>query len=195
MLWHHRLLQWLNLFFFFLLLNLINFISSILISFELFNYSFAQYVDYALDVPMYFVYRKGKYVNCTGMTFRVIISLWYSYYLRLSYIAPSSFILKLLSLITILFKPWFVEGVDPFLGKNWSLQAQNIAGFYGREASMHSWRIANTEWLGKSLDNYISWGLFHNWPLFDAYPIIWQHLWRCSLVNFFGGIFIVLFSG
>jgi len=32
---------------------------------------FEQYVDYALDVPMYFVYRKKKYIDCTGMSFRV----------------------------------------------------------------------------------------------------------------------------
>ncbi|KAJ7941027.1 Glutamate--cysteine ligase, chloroplastic, partial [Quillaja saponaria] len=31
---------------------------------------FERYVDYALDVPMYFVYRKKKYIDCTGMTFR-----------------------------------------------------------------------------------------------------------------------------
>ncbi|KAL8138925.1 hypothetical protein V2J09_004926 [Rumex salicifolius] len=31
---------------------------------------FEQYVDYALDVPMYFVYRENKYVDCSGMSFR-----------------------------------------------------------------------------------------------------------------------------
>lgn len=36
-------------------------------------YRFEQYVDYALDVPMYFAYRNKKYVDCTGMTFRVKI--------------------------------------------------------------------------------------------------------------------------
>lgn len=34
---------------------------------------FEQYVDYALDVPMYFVYRKKKYIDCSGMSFRVSI--------------------------------------------------------------------------------------------------------------------------
>ncbi|KAI4326958.1 hypothetical protein L6164_019468 [Bauhinia variegata] len=34
------------------------------------SFGFEQYVDYALDVPMYFVYRKENYINCTGMTFR-----------------------------------------------------------------------------------------------------------------------------
>ncbi|KAH8513440.1 hypothetical protein H0E87_006634 [Populus deltoides] len=34
------------------------------------NFGFEQYVDYALDVPMYFVYRKEKYIDCTGMSFR-----------------------------------------------------------------------------------------------------------------------------
>ncbi|KAK4338416.1 hypothetical protein RND71_042903 [Anisodus tanguticus] len=32
---------------------------------------FEQYVDYALDVPMYFAYRKKKYVDCAGLSFRV----------------------------------------------------------------------------------------------------------------------------
>lgn len=36
-------------------------------------FRFEQYVDYALDVPMYFVYRNKKYIDCTGMSFRVII--------------------------------------------------------------------------------------------------------------------------
>ncbi|KAG4972930.1 hypothetical protein JHK87_029751 [Glycine soja] len=31
---------------------------------------FEQYVDYALDVPMLFVYRKNKYIDCRGMSFR-----------------------------------------------------------------------------------------------------------------------------
>ncbi|KAF9685823.1 hypothetical protein SADUNF_Sadunf03G0094100 [Salix dunnii] len=34
------------------------------------TFGFEQYVDYALDVPMYFVYRKKKYIDCTGMSFR-----------------------------------------------------------------------------------------------------------------------------
>ncbi|KAG9149242.1 hypothetical protein Leryth_003228, partial [Lithospermum erythrorhizon] len=34
------------------------------------SFGFEQYVDYALDVPMYFVYRKKKYIDCTGMSFR-----------------------------------------------------------------------------------------------------------------------------
>ncbi len=31
---------------------------------------FERYVDYALDVPMYFVYRDGRYVDCAGASFR-----------------------------------------------------------------------------------------------------------------------------
>ncbi|MXU66793.1 glutamate--cysteine ligase [Oceanomicrobium pacificus] len=31
---------------------------------------FERYVDYALDVPMYFVYRDGKYINALGQSFR-----------------------------------------------------------------------------------------------------------------------------
>src|SRR6478735_890461 len=31
---------------------------------------FERYVDYALDVPMYFIYRDGKYVDALGMSFR-----------------------------------------------------------------------------------------------------------------------------
>ncbi|KAK4728747.1 hypothetical protein R3W88_021735 [Solanum pinnatisectum] len=34
------------------------------------SFGFEQYVDYALDVPMYFVYRKKKYVDCSGLSFR-----------------------------------------------------------------------------------------------------------------------------
>lgn len=55
---------------------------------------FEQYVDYALDVPMYFVYRKHKYIDCTGMTFRVPIYLWFSCNLRLSHVALPLFIVK-----------------------------------------------------------------------------------------------------
>ena len=29
-----------------------------------------RYVDYAIDVPMYFVYRNGNYVNALGQSFR-----------------------------------------------------------------------------------------------------------------------------
>ncbi|RCV23971.1 hypothetical protein SETIT_5G047900v2 [Setaria italica] len=32
--------------------------------------SFERYVEYALDVPMYFVYRNKKHIDCTGMSFR-----------------------------------------------------------------------------------------------------------------------------
>ena len=32
--------------------------------------SFQRYVDYALDVPMYFVFRQGKYINALGQSFR-----------------------------------------------------------------------------------------------------------------------------
>lgn len=38
------------------------------------SFGFEQYVDYALDVPMYFVYRKKKYIDCTGMSFRDFIA-------------------------------------------------------------------------------------------------------------------------
>ncbi|XP_057821697.1 glutamate--cysteine ligase, chloroplastic isoform X4 [Cryptomeria japonica] len=34
------------------------------------SFGFESYVDYALDVPMYFVYRKKKYIDCSGMSFR-----------------------------------------------------------------------------------------------------------------------------
>ena len=47
--------------------------NSIPISFYFLWCRFEQYVDYALDVPMYFVYRKKKYIDCTGMSFRVSI--------------------------------------------------------------------------------------------------------------------------
>ena len=31
---------------------------------------FERYVDYALDVPMYFVYRDGRYIDALGQSFR-----------------------------------------------------------------------------------------------------------------------------
>ncbi|MEM9740143.1 MAG: glutamate--cysteine ligase [Pseudomonadota bacterium] len=34
------------------------------------GFGFEQYVDYALDVPMYFVRRRGTYLNATGKSFR-----------------------------------------------------------------------------------------------------------------------------
>lgn len=34
------------------------------------NFGFERYVDYALDVPMYFVYRDGTYIDAAGQSFR-----------------------------------------------------------------------------------------------------------------------------
>jgi glutamate--cysteine ligase len=34
------------------------------------GFGFERYVDYLLDVPMYFVHRHGKYVDCAGQSFR-----------------------------------------------------------------------------------------------------------------------------
>lgn len=34
------------------------------------GFGFERYVDYALDVPMYFVMRDGKYIDASGMSFR-----------------------------------------------------------------------------------------------------------------------------
>ncbi|WP_340107184.1 glutamate--cysteine ligase [Pikeienuella sp. HZG-20] len=34
------------------------------------GFGFERYVDYALDVPMYFVYRDGKYIDALGQSFR-----------------------------------------------------------------------------------------------------------------------------
>jgi glutamate--cysteine ligase len=34
------------------------------------NFGFERYVDYMLDVPMYFVYRDGKYLDAAGQSFR-----------------------------------------------------------------------------------------------------------------------------
>ncbi len=34
---------------------------------------FQRYVDYALDVPMYFVYRDGKYIDALGQSFRAFL--------------------------------------------------------------------------------------------------------------------------
>lgn len=37
------------------------------------DFSFEKYVDWALDVPMYFVYRNGEYMDATGLSFRDFI--------------------------------------------------------------------------------------------------------------------------
>lgn len=37
------------------------------------GFGFEQYVDYALDVPMYFAYRGGEYVDASGQSFRDFI--------------------------------------------------------------------------------------------------------------------------
>lgn len=34
------------------------------------GFSYERYVDYALDVPMYFVYRNGEYIDVSGQSFR-----------------------------------------------------------------------------------------------------------------------------
>jgi glutamate--cysteine ligase len=34
------------------------------------GFGYEQYVDYALDVPMYFVRREGKYIDASGLSFR-----------------------------------------------------------------------------------------------------------------------------
>ena len=34
------------------------------------TFGFERWVDYALDVPMYFVYRDGEYINALGQSFR-----------------------------------------------------------------------------------------------------------------------------
>lgn len=34
------------------------------------NMSFERYVDYAMTVPMYFVYRNGQYINALGQDWR-----------------------------------------------------------------------------------------------------------------------------
>ncbi|KAM2035177.1 hypothetical protein EV2_039194 [Malus domestica] len=34
------------------------------------SFGFEQYVEYALDIPMYFVYRNKRHFDCNGMTFR-----------------------------------------------------------------------------------------------------------------------------
>lgn len=34
------------------------------------GFGFEQYVDYAMDVPMYFVYRQGKYINALGQSWK-----------------------------------------------------------------------------------------------------------------------------
>jgi glutamate--cysteine ligase len=38
------------------------------------GFGFERYVDYALDVPMYFIIRDGKFVNCAGESFRAFLN-------------------------------------------------------------------------------------------------------------------------
>ncbi|HJU15396.1 MAG TPA: glutamate--cysteine ligase [Stellaceae bacterium] len=38
------------------------------------GFGFERYVDYMLDVPMYFVYRKGRYIDASGQSFRDFIA-------------------------------------------------------------------------------------------------------------------------
>lgn len=37
------------------------------------DFGFARYVDYMLDVPMYFIRRDGRYIDCTGQSFRAFM--------------------------------------------------------------------------------------------------------------------------
>jgi glutamate--cysteine ligase len=37
------------------------------------GFGFERYVDYLLDVPMYFVHRKGRYIDCAGQSFRAFL--------------------------------------------------------------------------------------------------------------------------
>jgi glutamate--cysteine ligase len=38
------------------------------------GFGFERYVDYLLDVPMYFVYRDGRYIDASGLSFRDFLS-------------------------------------------------------------------------------------------------------------------------
>ena len=38
------------------------------------GFGFERYVDYLLDVPMYFVYRDGKYIDASGLSFKDFLS-------------------------------------------------------------------------------------------------------------------------
>ena len=38
------------------------------------NFGYERWVDYVLDVPMYFIYRNGKYLNVAGKSFRRFLS-------------------------------------------------------------------------------------------------------------------------
>ncbi len=37
------------------------------------GFGYERYADYALDVPMYFVYRDGRYIDCAGESFRAFL--------------------------------------------------------------------------------------------------------------------------
>ena len=38
------------------------------------GFGYERYVDYALDVPMYFIYRDGRYIDVAGKSFRDFLS-------------------------------------------------------------------------------------------------------------------------
>ena len=38
------------------------------------DFSFAKYAEFVLDVPMYFIYRDGKYIDATGYSFRDFVA-------------------------------------------------------------------------------------------------------------------------
>ena len=38
------------------------------------GFSFESYVDYLLDVPMYFIRREGKYIDCSGLSFKKFLA-------------------------------------------------------------------------------------------------------------------------
>ena len=37
------------------------------------GFGYERYLDYALDVPMYFVFREGRYIDCAGESFRAFL--------------------------------------------------------------------------------------------------------------------------
>ncbi|WP_448582572.1 glutamate--cysteine ligase [Thermaurantiacus sp.] len=38
------------------------------------GFGYERYADYALDVPMYFVFRNGRYIDCAGASFRAFLA-------------------------------------------------------------------------------------------------------------------------
>lgn len=112
---------------------------------------FEQYVEYALDVPMYFVYRKKTYIDCTGMSFRVSFH-------TCSFIFDFHIFSRQLLKFRCRIKCFLAYGFELSVWE--PMITCTSAGFYARKTSFTSWGASNSEWLGESSNNHIPWGIY-----------------------------------